>query len=111
MKGDQKSDNHFVTGDVVRVRSRQEIEELLDYWKETRNCGFMDGMWDYCNTLQVVKKPVHRFVHERNYQVRKTWGVVILENVFCTGTNILGECDRSCYFFWREEWLEKAPDQ
>jgi hypothetical protein len=34
-------------------------------------------------------------------------GIVILENVFCQGTKDFGACDRTCFFFWREEWLEK----
>lgn len=94
-------------GTRVRVRCREEIEVLLDRWKETKNCGFMDGMWEYCNTIQVIKKSIHRFVDERTLEVKKTNGIVILENVFCNGTLIFGECDRSCYFFWKEEWLEK----
>lgn len=108
---EQKTMDHLVAGDLVRVRSQQEIEEVLDNWKETRFCGFMDGMWDYCNTIQIVKQPVKRFVHERTYQVKRARGIVLLENVFCTGTIYYGKCDRSCYFFWREEWLEKVSDR
>jgi len=25
----------------------------------------------------------------------------------CQGTSDYGRCDRSCFYFWREEWLEK----
>jgi hypothetical protein len=94
-------------GDRVRIRSQVEIEAILNRWKETKGCGFMDGMWEYCDTIQVVKKPINRFVDERTLEIKKTRGIVILENVFCNGTLIFGECDRSCYFFWREEWLER----
>lgn len=97
----------LLPGDRVRIRSRSEIEALLNRWKETRHCGFMDGMWQYCDTIQIVKQPVRRFVEERTLEIKKTSGIVILENVFCGGTTIFGDCDRSCYFFWRVEWLEK----
>jgi hypothetical protein len=97
----------YKSGDRVRVRSQEEIEALINRWKETKGCGFMDGMWEYCDTTQVVKKLILRFVDERTLEIKKTRGIVILENVYCNGTLIFGECDRSCYFFWREEWLEK----
>jgi hypothetical protein len=28
----------------------------------------------------------------------------------CQGTKDFGRCDRSCFFFWREEWLEKLGE-
>jgi hypothetical protein len=34
--------------------------------------------------------------------------VAILDGVICNGTEDFGPCDRSCFFFWREEWLEKV---
>jgi len=30
--------------------------------------------------------------------------------VYCQGTPDLGRCDRSCFYFWREEWLEKLDE-
>jgi hypothetical protein len=34
-------------------------------------------------------------------------GIIILDGVFCQGTKDFGACDRTCFYFWREEWLEK----
>jgi len=45
---------------------------------------------------------------ERDYKVKKARGVILLENVICTGTPTFGACDRCCFLFWREEWLEKV---
>jgi hypothetical protein len=28
----------------------------------------------------------------------------------CKGTAEFGTCDRSCFVFWREEWLEKIDE-
>ena len=95
-------------GDIVRVRSREEIKQSLSPWNELRGCGFMDEMFQYCNTRQRVLKKVEKFLDERDYLVKKTSGIIILENVICGGTKAFGPCDRSCFYFWREEWLEKV---
>lgn len=96
------------SGELVRVRSRDEILATLDNEGKLKGCSFIDVMWPYCGTTHRVFKPVRRFVDERNYQVRNTRGMVLLEGVMCTGTGFYGDCDRSCLFFWREEWLERV---
>jgi hypothetical protein len=94
-------------GDLVRVRSREEIAATLNMWGELKGCGFLAEMWRYCDTTQRVLKPVERFLDERDYQMKKTRGLILLEGIMCEGTADYGRCDRACYFFWREEWLEK----
>ena len=93
--------------DLVRVRSRGEIQATLDSWKELKGCLFMEDMWQYCGTTQRVLRRVERFVDERDYQVKKCKGIALLEGLTCEGTADYGRCDRACFFFWREEWLEK----
>ncbi len=97
----------LMVGDKVRVRSKEEILATLDRWGQLKGCSFIDEMGQYCGTIQEVFKPVHRFVDERDQNVKRTRGVVLLKNVLCQGTSTFGECDRSCFYFWREEWLEK----
>lgn len=94
-------------GDVVRIRSRDEIIATLDKDRKLKGTSFIGGMWQYCGTTQKVFKPINRFVDERNYKVVNTKGLYLLEGVICSGTDFYGSCDRACYFFWREEWLEK----
>ncbi len=95
-------------GDLVRVKSKEEIEATLNHLGQTRGCGFIaDIMTPYCTTVQRVLKPVERFVDERDLRVKKCKGIVLLEGVICEGTTVFGRCDRSCYLFWREEWLKK----
>ena len=98
----------FQAGDVVMVRSKREILATLDEWNRLNRCSFMEEMWAYCETRQRVLKRVERFLDERDYLVKRTRGVVILENVLCAGTVGFGRCDRTCFFFWREEWLKKV---
>lgn len=102
--------SHLKAGDLVRVRSREENLATLDRFHELKGCAFLDSMWQYCGSLQRVLTPMERFLDERDYQVKKTRGMVLLEGVLCTGTPVFGRCDRRCHLFWREEWLEKIEE-
>jgi hypothetical protein len=97
----------FERGDWVHVRSREEIQSTLDPFKELKGCAFLPFMAQYCDTQQRVFRVMKFFLDERDYKRKKVRGVILLENVFCTGTPAFGECDRCCLLFWREEWLEK----
>ncbi|HEX2964975.1 MAG TPA: hypothetical protein VHO84_04290 [Syntrophorhabdaceae bacterium] len=94
-------------GDVVRIRSRGEIQSTLNNWNQLKGCAFMEEMWPYCGTRHKVLKQVKTFLDERDYSTKKCKGIVVLEGLICEGTKDFGVCDRSCHFFWREEWLEK----
>ena len=98
----------FEAGDLVRVRPRAEIDATLNHWRQLKGCTFMPEMDRYCGTIQRVLKPVERFVDERDLRVKKAKGLVLLEGAICEGTVDFGRCDRSCFLFWREEWLEKS---
>lgn len=98
-------------GDWVRVRSLQEIEATLNQWRQLRGCTFMPEMAEYCGTTQRVLKPMKRFVDERDLRVKRSGGIILLEGVMCQGTAEFGSCDRSCFVFWREEWLEKIDER
>ena len=97
-------------GDKVQVLSREEIQATLNLWNGLKGCAFMEEMWQYCGTRQKVLKRVNKFLDERDYKIKKCKGIVILDRVMCNGTKDFGECDRSCFFFWREEWLKKIED-
>ncbi len=98
----------FQAGDWVRVRSKEEIDATLDPFKELKGCAFLPSMYKYCGTQQRVLRAMQRFMDERDYKLKKVHGVILLENVICNGTAAFGECDRCCFLFWREEWLESV---
>lgn len=100
----------FSSGDRVLVRPKDQIQDTLNYWNELKGCSFLPEMWQYCGTIQRVLKPVRRFVDERDCRVKKVKGVYLLEGVNCQGYELYGECDRACFYFWREEWLEKLVE-
>ncbi len=95
-------------GDLVRVRNREAIQATLNHWNQLNRCSFMEEMAAYCGTTHLVLKRVEKFLDERDYLMKKCRGIVILDGVFCEGTKDFGPCDRTCFFFWREEWLEKV---
>lgn len=109
-EADPARPDHLKAGDWVRVRSWEEIQPMLDPFKETSGCAFLEDMRKYCGTKQRVFKSMERFLDERDYKVKKVRGVILLENVICGGTPAFGRCDRSCFLFWREEWLEKVTE-
>lgn len=94
-------------GDWVRVRSSEEIKGTLNPWGQLKGCMFMPDMAQYCGTTQRIFRRLERFVDERDYHVKESHGVVLLEGLYCQGTAEYGRCDRACFYFWREEWLEK----
>lgn len=94
-------------GDRIRVKSKEDIQKTLNRWNQLRGCSFMEEMWPYCGTEQRILKRIEKFLDERDYLIKKCKGIVILDGVFCEGTKDFGSCDRTCFFFWREEWLEK----
>ncbi len=99
----------LANGDLVRVRSREEIDATLNPFKELKGCAFLPQMYQYCGTEQRVLRAMQRFMDERDYKMKKVRGVILLENVICNGTAAFGACDRCCFLFWREEWLERLP--
>ena len=100
----------FIPGDIVLIRSKDQIQLTLNSWNELKGCSFLPEMWVYCGTVQKVLKPVTRFVDERDSRVKKARGVYILEGLNCQGFELYGRCDRNCFYFWREEWLTRLEE-
>jgi hypothetical protein len=71
----------------------------------------MEEMWPYCGTTHRVLKKVNRFLDERDYLMKKCKSTFLLDGAICSGTKDFGACDRSCFFFWKEAWLEKLDER
>ena len=110
---EEKSDEYqrINTGDFVRIRSEEDIRATLNHWGQLKGCMLMPDMLPYCGTVQKVFRRMERFVDERDYYVKKTNGIILLEGLHCQGTSDYGRCDRCCFYFWREEWLEKITEE
>ncbi len=98
-------------GERVRVRPAEEIRKTLDEEGKFRGTLFTRDMWQYCGREMVVFKRVNMFLDERTNKIRKIRNTVLLKDAYCSGERAFGErCDRSCFLFWKEIWLERVED-
>jgi hypothetical protein len=67
----------------------------------------MDEMWQYCGGKYKVLKRVNNMLDERELKMKKCRAIVILDGLVCHGNWPFTECERNCYLFWNEVWLEK----
>jgi hypothetical protein len=94
-------------GEIVEVKSEEEIRRTLDATGRNRNLGFMPEMWEYCGErLRVLKRVEKICLENEPRSVRRLGNTVILEGAFCKGSGI--GCDRACFYFWRECWLKRT---
>jgi hypothetical protein len=100
-------------GELVRVKSHQEILATLNAKNRNNGMGFDVEMVPYCGGIYRVKSRVHTFIDEKTGRRRymKT-PAVILEDVWCRSCfsrHRMG-CPRSIYSWWREVWLERIEE-
>ena len=96
-------------GDVVVVKSVDEIRETLDRNDKTKGLLFMPEMWKYCGKQFVVYKRVSTILIESTGKKRHPKNTVLLEHVHCDGSEHFN-CDSSCFHYWREAWLKRMDD-
>lgn len=104
----------LAAGDWVRVRSRAQIAATLDERNRCDRLSYMPEVMDrYCGQSFRVRRRVDRFFDERRWRMCKLRGVVILDGAFCEPSGLLASdwagCARSCFVFWKEQWLERLP--
>jgi hypothetical protein len=97
-------------GDVVVVKSAQEILETLDSEGTLDRLPFMPEMAEYCGRRFRVSKKVLKtcyYGHSTGMRTFPADDVVILEDVRCSGAAHDG-CQKACNIFWREAWLRRV---
>jgi hypothetical protein len=96
-------------GDWVEVRSVKEIFATLDAQGKLKGLRFTPEMMKFCGKRLRVYKLLGKIILEATGELRKIkTPTVLLENSFCDGS-AHAECDRSCFCFWREQWLKCVP--
>lgn len=94
-------------GEIVQVKSAEEIQETLDEAGMYRGLYFMGEMWKYSGQTFTVKKRVESILVEATGELHDgIKNTVLLENSCCDGSDHQG-CDANCYHFWREVWLRR----
>jgi hypothetical protein len=95
-------------GDVVRVKSREEIMATLDDRLLNRGMGFDAEMARFCGRTAVVQSRVDRCLDERTGRLLEMKSpCIVLEKTVCTGA-YTSVCPREYVPFWREIWLERV---
>lgn len=96
----------FRVGDVVEVRSKEEVLATLDENGNIDGLPFMPEMLQYCGQRLLVSAVAHKSCDT----VRKTWKgrrlqtTVHLKGARCDGSQH-GGCQANCNLFWKDEWL------
>jgi len=98
-------------GELVQVKTPQEIALTLDRKGRNRGLAFTPQMLPFCGRQYRVKGRVQRAILETTGQMRELRHTVILEGATCDGHTILGGCSRHVYHLWREIWLRRALEQ
>lgn len=93
-------------GDWVQVKSEAEILATLDGSGKNKGMVFMPQMKQYCGKTFRVYKRVENIIFEESHTRRRLKDTVLLEGLICEGDGY--GCDRSCFFFWREDWLTRV---
>ncbi len=97
-------------GELIEVRSVEEILETLDENGRLNAMPFMPEMLKYCGKQFRVYKVAHKTCDNiKPWNMRTVKDAVHLTGVRCDGL-AHGECDAGCLIFWNEAWLKRVAD-
>ena len=97
-------------GDLVRIKSKEEIEATLDETNHNRGLYFDGEMARHCGRLARVRRRVERLVDEHTGEmIELKSDCIMLEGVVCEAS-YHRFCPRGIYAYWREIWLERVDD-
>jgi hypothetical protein len=97
-------------GEIVRVKSKVEIEATLDHENANRGLYFDGEMSTYCGRTARVLGRVERIVDEHTGKLIEIKSdCILLEGMVCSA-DYHRFCPRAIYSYWREIWLERVED-
>jgi hypothetical protein len=94
-------------GELVEIKSRDEIEATLTSEGKNRGLSFEAEMVEHCGRRYRVAFPLRKIISQQTGEMIELDGTVVLEGVACQGT-CARNCPRNNYFYWREIWLRKV---
>jgi hypothetical protein len=101
-------------GDLVQVRTYQDILSTLDGDNRNRGLYFDAEEVPYCGKTYRVRSTVTQIIDERTGKMlRLKDHNVILEGVYCQArfSDRRMFCPRAIYSYWRETWLDRATKE
>lgn len=106
-------------GELVRVKTFDQIVATLDRKKRNRGINICHEMTRCCGAVAEVRYRVTRLIEERSGKMRELKHSVTLQNprgepslcdeCLCYGE--MGDCPRGELMYWREIWLERVNQQ
>lgn len=97
-------------GDLVEVRSEQEILATLDEQGAIDGTLFMPEMLEYCGKRFRVEKRADKTCNTITVmESRRIYDTVHLDGLRCTGQSH-GGCQAQCFLFWKEAWLKRVEE-
>ncbi|MCE0763109.1 hypothetical protein LWC35_09325 [Pseudonocardia kujensis] len=95
-------------GELVRVKSVEEIVGTLDAENKNRGMSFDREMLKYCGREARVLRRVERIIDEKTGRMIDLRNpCIVLDDVVCT-SDYHRRCPRAVYAYWREIWLERV---
>lgn len=95
----------LLVGDVVEIRSLDEVRSTLDASGRLDGLPFMPEMAALCGRRAVVFRGVDKiYDYGRSKTLRRLGDGVLLAGFRCDGS-AHGGCQASCYLLWKRAWL------
>jgi hypothetical protein len=103
--------SRYRTGDLVEVRSKEEILATLDQYGCMDGMPFMPEMLQYCGRRFRVGAVAHKTCDtaRQTWTGRRLQATVHLAGLRCDGL-AHGGCQAECNLFWKDEWLKPTAD-
>jgi hypothetical protein len=112
-KPQPSADYHLQPGDLVRIKTHDEIRATLDRRNKNKGLYFDVEMVPFCGGIYRVRSRIGRFIDEKTGRMKslKT-PAVILEGVFCQSkfSKRRMYCPRGLHSWWREVWLDRVSE-
>ena len=99
---------HLQPGDLVEVKSPEEIRATLDAKGRNRGMVFGQCMTPFCGRRYRVRSRLDRMIIEMTGEMRELTNTVVLDDVVCQCPMVVGGCPRKDSLYWREIWLRKV---
>ena len=100
---------NLCVGELVEVRSAEEILGTLDDGQCVSGLPFMPEMLQYCGKRFRIYKSAHKISDTIElFTIRRMANAVFLDELRCDGASH-GGCQAGCLLVWKECWLKRVP--
>jgi hypothetical protein len=99
--------SRYRTGDLVEVRSKEQILATLDEQGSLDGLPFMPEMFQFCGKRFRVRAVAHKTCEtaRQTWKGRRLRAAVHLDDLRCDGS-AHGGCEAACTLFWKDSWLK-----